>query len=77
MNAGAIAGLEAGKVDRDASIALPMADAAGSNTTWSEWAVGGQTDTNGNWRMGVVSSNFVIQAWQAGGWSNVVMFLKQ
>jgi len=76
-NASAIAGLSSGKVDKDESITMPMDDAAGSNTTWSEWAVGGQVNTNGNWRMGVVSSNFVIQARQAGGWSNAVMFLKQ
>ena len=76
-NASAIAGLSSGKVDKDESITMPMDDAAGSNTTWSEWAVEGQVNTNGNWRMGVVSSNFVIQARQAGGWSNAVMFLKQ
>lgn len=76
-NAIAIAGLSSGKVDKNASIAMPMDDAAGSNTKWGEWAVGGQVNTNGNWRMGVVSSNFVIQARQAGGWSNAVMFLKQ
>ena len=76
-NADAIAGLATGKVDKAESIVMPMDDAAGANTTWSEWAVGGQVDTNGNWRMGVVNSNLVIQARQAGGWSNAVMFLKQ
>lgn len=76
-NTSAIASLGAAKLDRGESIAMPMDDAAGSNTTWSEWTVGGQSNTNGNWRLGVVGSNFVIQAHQSGGWSNVVMFLKQ
>ncbi len=76
-NANAIAGLSSGKVDKDESLTMPMDDEAGVNTTWSEWAVGGQVNTNGNWRMGVVSSNFVIQARQSGGWSNAVRFLKR
>ena len=76
-NANAIAGLSSGKVDKNESIAMPMDNAAGTNTTWSEWAVGGRVNTNGNWRMGVVSSNFVIQARQSGTWSNAVMFLKR
>ena len=75
-NASAIEGLSAGKVDKNASIAMPMDDAAGVNTTWNEWAVEGHADTNGNWRMGVANSNFVIQARQSGDWSNAVMFLK-
>lgn len=77
VNTAAIAVLETGKQDRGESIAMPMDDAAGTNTRWSEWAVDGQTNTNGNWRMGVVNSNFVIQVRQSGVWSNVVMFLKQ
>ena len=75
-NAGAIAGLSVQKLDRGESITMPMDDAGGTDTRWSEWAVEGQADTNGNWRMGVVNSNFVIQARQSGGWSNAVMFLK-
>jgi len=76
VNAAAIAVLETGKQDRGESIAMPMDDAAGTNSKWSEWAVGEQSNTNGNWRLGVVNSNFVIQVYQAGSWSNAVMFLK-
>lgn len=76
-NTGAIAALSAAKVDKGVSIVMPMDDAGGANTRWSEWAVGGQDGTNGNWRMGVVNSNFVVQVREAGGWSNVVVFLKR
>lgn len=75
-NATAIAQLSAGKIDKGASVTMPMDDEAGTNTRWSEWAVSGQSDTNGNWRLGVVNSNLVVQTRETGGWSNVVMFLK-
>lgn len=76
-NTGAIVSLSTGKVDKGASSVMPMDDAAGTNSRWTEWAVGGQGGTNGNWRIGVMSSNFVVQVRESGGWSNVVVFLKQ
>ena len=75
-NAAAIAVVRTGKVDKEVSITMPMDDAAGANTTWSEWAVAGATNAAGNWRMGVVNSNFVIQARGSGGWTNGVEILK-
>ena len=75
-NAAAIAVVRTGKVDKAVSIAMPMDDEAGANTTWSEWAVAGATNAAGNWRMGVVNSNFVIQARGSGGWTNGVEILK-
>lgn len=55
---------------------LDMDDAAGTNTKWTEWAIGGTQDTDDNWRMGVVNSNFTIQVRVSGTWTNATSFTR-
>lgn len=60
----------------DGDVIHPMTDAAGTAADWHEWAVGGSQDTDGNWRMGVVNSNFVVQVRVSGAWTNATQFVR-
>ena len=55
---------------------LNMDDAAGTDCTFAEFAIGGTVDTDANWRMGVVASNLVIQVRVSGAWTNATTFTR-
>jgi len=63
-----------GDVNFDSDVVVEMDDAEGTGTSWQEWAIGGAQDTDENWRMGVVNSNFVVQVRVSGVWTNATAF---
>lgn len=58
------------------SVLMEMDDAAGTNCKIIEWAIGGNQNSNGNWRMSVVSSNLSIDVRVAGVWTNAWEFTR-
>jgi hypothetical protein len=62
------------EVETGGSSLLNMDDASGLGAEWQEWVIGGAQNSNGNWRVGVVNSNFVIQVRDNGHWMEAVEF---
>jgi len=60
-------------LNRD-DVIMEMDDAAGSGTTWQEWAISDTKNSDGNWRMGVVNSNLVVQVRVSGVWTDATAF---
>lgn len=54
----------------------PMSDAAGNGADWHYWSAGAAVTNNGSWRMGVLSSNFVVQVRMSGAWTNATVFTR-
>lgn len=57
-----------------AHLIATMDDAAGTDCTMVEWAIGSNADQDGNWRMGIAESNLVVQVRVSGVWTNATAF---